>query len=120
MTDYINSLIIPSDKLAAYLSRGYVYLALKDYHKAIDTFQQALEVNSGQFNSGSADAYTYQGRGLAYFYLKQKNKLLKDFETALNLFEEHKNMSGYVRTQLLMKSLHGKKIPKNSIFSEVS
>lgn len=115
MIDYINSLILPSDKVAAYLFRGYVYLALKDYHKAIDTFQQALEVNSG-----SADASAYQGRGLAYFYLKQKNKSLKDFETALNLFEEHKNMSGYVRTQLLMKSLHGKKIPRTSMFSEVS
>lgn len=115
MQDYIEFLSIPSDKVAAYLSRGYVYLALKDYHKAIDTFQQALEVNSGY-----PDAYAYQGRGLAYFYLKQKNKSLKDFEKALNLFEEHKNMSGYVRTQLLMKSLHGKKIPRNSVFSEVS
>jgi len=120
MTDYINSLIIPSDKVAAYLSRGYVYLALKDYHKAIDIFQQALEVNSRQVNSGSADAYAYQGRGLAYFYLKQKNKSLKNFEIALNLFEEHQNMSGYVRTQLLIKSLHGKKIAKHSIFSKLS
>jgi tetratricopeptide (TPR) repeat protein len=115
MHDYIESLRLPSDKVAAYLSKGYVYLALKEYQKGLDTFHQALEVNSAY-----ADAYAYQGRGLAYFYLKQKNKSLKDFETALNLFEEHKNMSGYVRTQLLMKSLHGKKIPKNSIFSEVS
>jgi tetratricopeptide (TPR) repeat protein len=115
MHDYIESLRLPSDKVAAYLSRGYVSLALKEYQKALDTFHQALEVNSGY-----ADAYAYQGRGLAYFYLKQNNKSLKNFEIALNLFEEHQNMSGYVRTQLLMKSLHGKKIPKHSIFSKVS
>ena len=120
MQDYIDFLSIPSDKVAAYLSRGYVYLALKDYHNAIDTFQQALKVNSRQFNADSGDAYAYQGRGLAYFYLKQKNKSLNNFEIALNLFEEHQNMSGYVRTQLLMKSLHGKKIPKHSIFSKLS
>ena len=115
MNDYIESLSIPSDKLASYISRGYVYLALKDYQQALDTFQQALEVNVTIGN-----AYAYEGRGLVYFHLQQKNKSLKDFETALNLFEEHKNMSGYVRTQLLMQSLHKKKIPKHSIFSNIS
>ncbi len=115
MNDYIESLSIPSDKFAGYISRGYVYLALKDYQKALNTFQQALEVSVSMGN-----AYAYQGRGLAYFNLMQKNKSLKDFETALKLFEEQKNMSGYVRTQLLMQSIHGKKIPKHSIFSDIS
>ncbi len=115
MNDYIESLSIPSDKFAGYISRGYVYLALKDYQKALNTFQQALKVSVSMRN-----AYAYQGRGLAYFNLMQKNKSLKDFETALKLFEEQKNMSGYVRTQLLMQSIHGKKIPKHSIFSDIS
>jgi tetratricopeptide (TPR) repeat protein len=66
MTDFIESLSIPSDRVAAYLARGYVYLALKDYQKALDTFQQALEVNLSLGN-----ACAYQGRGLAYFHLKK-------------------------------------------------
>ena len=106
-------LIIPDDKFAAHINRGFILSTLQDYQEALKAFNQALEINS---KSGEA----YQARGALYFKLKENKKSLKDLEKALNLFEEQKNMSGYVRTQLLMKSLHNKPIPKHSLFNHCS
>ena len=113
MKDYIELLIIPNDKFVAYINRGVVLSTLQDYQEALKAFNQALEINS---KSGEA----YQARGALYFKLKENKKLLKDLEKALKLFEEQKNMSSYVRTQLLMKSLHNKPIPKHSLFNHCS
>ena len=63
MKDYIELLIIPDDKVVAYINRGIILSALQDYQEALKAFNQALEVNS---KSGDA----YQSRGLLYFQLK--------------------------------------------------
>jgi tetratricopeptide (TPR) repeat protein len=49
-------LIIPDDKFAAHINRGFILSTLQDYQEALKAFNQALKINP---KSGEA----YQARG---------------------------------------------------------
>ncbi|RLC92656.1 MAG: hypothetical protein DRI77_12725 [Chloroflexi bacterium] len=58
------------------LQRGYVYIKLNAYARAVEDFDTAIELDATL-----TDAYV--GRGEAYFYLKEWSAALSDFEQAL-------------------------------------
>jgi tetratricopeptide (TPR) repeat protein len=65
-------------KSAIYVNRGSAYKNLKQYDKAINDYNKAIELNP-------ADADAYYDRGIIYYYLKQYNKAINDYSKAIEL-----------------------------------
>jgi Flp pilus assembly protein TadD len=53
-------------------NRGTAYVKLKQFEKAIQDYNQAIELNP-------KDARTFNGRGTAYADLKQFEKAIQDY-----------------------------------------
>jgi tetratricopeptide (TPR) repeat protein len=61
-----------------YSTRGVTYNNLELYDKAIEDYNRAIQINSG-------DAYAYSNRGNTYYYLQQYDEALADHNRALQL-----------------------------------
>lgn len=62
----------------AYNNRGNAYDNLKEYDKAIEDYDKAIELDP-KF------AYTYNGRGITYYKKGNYDKAKKDFDYAIKL-----------------------------------
>ena len=64
-----------------YKDRGWAYLHLKDYQRAISDFDRAIELNPKY-------ALAYGSRGLVYHSLKDYQRAISDFDRAIELNPE--------------------------------
>ncbi|MCZ2222025.1 MAG: tetratricopeptide repeat protein [Chitinophagales bacterium] len=64
--------------IVAYLEKGFIYYDKKEYHKALETFQLAAQVNSTY-----ADAYYWQAK--CYEAMNDKNNAIANYEKSLTL-----------------------------------
>ena len=61
-----------------YSTRGYLFLMLQSYNKAISDSNRTIKLNSGFADS-------YLTRGKAYLALKEYKKAIEDFDRAIEL-----------------------------------
>lgn len=62
----------------SYNNRGYTYMRLRDFDKALPDFDKALELNPNYFNA-------LKNRADTYSYFKDYEKARVDYETAIKL-----------------------------------
>jgi tetratricopeptide (TPR) repeat protein len=62
----------------AFNNRGLAYADLKQFKKAIQDYNQAIELNPKDFNA-------FNGRGTVYIKLKQFEKAIQDYNQAIEL-----------------------------------
>jgi len=88
------------DKASIYYSRGYNYIDLREYQKAIDDFNQALTYNYDKPGD------LYWERGVAYEKLGLFQKAIDDYTNAISRMSNQKDLSvlynkrGYARVKL--------------------
>ena len=76
-----DSMVIATSLPGLYNSRGYLYVKLKEYQKALNDLNKALEISK----DSSLSAAIYDSRGCAYYGLKNYKRALADFDKALSL-----------------------------------
>lgn len=89
-----------ADKASIYYSRGYNYIDLREYQKAIEDFNQALS------NNHEKPADVYWERAVAYDKLGLFQKAIDDYTSAISRISNQKDLSvlynkrGYARVKL--------------------
>jgi len=99
--DLTKAILLDPDYGDAYAKRGWIYLdELREYHKAIDDFTEALRLSpktdSAYFdrqiiptNINKYKANIYNNRGEAYRNINDKYQAIADYSEAIRLFPEH-------------------------------
>jgi len=72
----------PDARVQIYSDRGWAYLHLKDYQRAITDFNSALDLKPEY-------AWAYGSRGLVYRFLKDYQRAIADFDRAIELKPEY-------------------------------
>lgn len=74
---YTKALELDPEYYAAYINRGNVYVELKQYQKALDDFNAALQFGDVPL--------AYAGRGDAYYGMEEYNQAVEEYKTALSM-----------------------------------
>ena len=74
LEEYSKAIALDPNLARAYIDRGYAYMGLKDYNRAIDDF------NSFERLSDVVDSRFYGGRARAYEALGMKEKMCEDYQ----------------------------------------
>lgn len=86
MACYTRSLTLNVDEPFTYANRAMAYIKMKDYRKAIDDANKALELKPGYLKA-------YHRRGKAYAARNEHELAIKDFQTILESEPENKEVN---------------------------
>jgi tetratricopeptide (TPR) repeat protein len=93
LTSYTKALELDSSYYPAYINRGNVYLALKEFNNAIADYNSALEFGDIPL--------AYQGRGKAHHGLKEYDKAIDDYKKVLKLVPSDTRLYCYISLSYL-------------------
>jgi tetratricopeptide (TPR) repeat protein len=91
---------------------GEVYFGLSDYEKALDAYQQAVQV--WQDKPGGSEGWAYNNIGETYNTMGDKQRALDNFAKSLRAYEKRADQNGGTRGRATIT----RHLPPSSAFAE--
>ena len=89
MSDFVIAEELAPDRPEPQIAIGDLYFARKDYRKAIDYFNAALEVDA-------RNAMAFCRRGISHYYRKNYPQAMQDLKQAQSLDPDIPNIGTYI------------------------